>query len=185
MSVEEPAFRVQLRDGPFEVCDYPSLVVAEVVVSGDQGHAAGQGFRILAGFIFGANARREKIAMTAPVTLLPVSRRPGSPTPSVEARGAGEWVVRFTMPKAYTIATLPLPKDARIHLRAAPPMRVAVVRFSGVANPQAFEVKAKELGAWMGKRGLPAAGPAALAQYDPPWTLWFLRRNEVMIPVGA
>ena len=170
MSVEEPAFRVQLRDGPFEVRDYPSLVVAEVVVSGDQRHAANQGFRMLASYIFGGNARREKIAMTAPVTLLPTDRRPGSPIPWVEAHWAGQWVMRFTMPKAYVIDALPPPKDARVRLRAAQPTRVAVVRFSGLANSEAFGVKAQELNAWMKRRALPAMGSAALAQYDPPWT---------------
>ena len=185
MSVEEPAYRVQLRDGPFEVRDYPALVNAEVTVSGDQNHAAGQGFRILAGYIFGGNARRESIAMTAPVTLLPISRKPGLPTPLVEARGSGEWVVRFTMPKAYAIAMLPPPRDARVRLRVAPPTRVAVIRFSGVANPGAFEMQARALDAWLKRRALPAVGPATLAQYDPPWTLWFLRRNEVLIPVAA
>jgi hypothetical protein len=185
MSVEEPAYRMQLRDGPFEIRDYPALVNAEVTVSGDQNHAAGQGFRILAGYIFGGNARRERIAMTAPVTLLPTGRNPGFLAPSVEAGRAGGWVVRFTMPKAYALAGLPPPGDARVRLRVAPPTRVAVVRFSGVASPGAFEVKAQALGTWMKRRGLAEGGPAALAQYDPPWTLWFMRRNEVLIPVAV
>ena len=185
MSVEEPAFHLQLREGPFELRAYPPLVVADVVVAGDQGHAAGQGFRILAGYIFGANARREKIAMTAPVTLLPADPNVHLPAALVEAGGAGQWVVRFTMPKAYAIGALPPPKDARIRMRAIPPGRAAAVRFSGAARPQDFQAKARELSAWMERRGLRAAGPAALAQYDPPWTLWFLRRNEVLIPVAT
>lgn len=185
MSVEEPAFRLQLREGPFELRAYPAAVVADVAVAGDQDRAAGQGFRILAGYIFGANARREKIAMTAPVTLLPADRGPRLPAALVEAGGAGQWVVRFTMPKAYALDALPPARDARIRIHATPPGRVAAVRFSGVARPRDFETKARELSAWMERRALRAAGPAALAQYDPPWTLWFLRRNEVLIPLAT
>jgi hypothetical protein len=81
--------------------------------------------------------------------------------------------------------TLPRPNDARVHLRATPQTRFAVIRFSGVAQPDNVAAKTAELSAWMGRRHLRPAGPASLAQYDPPWTLWFMRRNEVMIPVAA
>ena len=102
--------------------------------------------------------------------------------PVTRTQAAGEWVVRFTMPSRYTLATLPRPNDARVHLRETPPARVAVVRFSGVAQPGNVADKTATLSAWMRRRHLQAAGPASLAQYDPPWTLWFMRRNEVMIP---
>ena len=185
MSVEEPAFGLQLRDGQFEVREYPALVVAEVVVEGDQSHAAGQGFRILASYIFGGNARRESIAMTAPVTLIPSRGKAGLAAPTVEERGSREWLVRFTMPKQYTMGTLPPPKDPRVSLRATPPERFAVIRFSGLANPHDAEAKTVALSAWIQARRLKPTGPAALAQYDPPWTLWFLRRNEVMFPIAS
>lgn len=179
MAVEEAAFRVGLREGQFEVRDYPALVVAEVVVGGDQNQAASAGFRLLAGYIFGGNARRENIAMTAPVTLIPAHDAVGS----VTAQGAGAWVVRFTMPKRFAIEGLPPPKDTRVRLRVAPPARLAVIRFSGVAQPDAFRARTAELNAWLKTHRMRATGPASLAQYDPPWTLWFLRRNEVMIPL--
>ena len=185
MSVEEPGFRVRLRDGPFEVRDYPALVIAEVAVSGDQKQAANAGFRILAGYIFGRNARRESIAMTAPVTLFPTPDRIGVATPVAGAFDAHRWVVRFTMPKRFQISSLPEPNDTRIRLRVAPSVRVAVIRFSGLAEPETVKAKADELKAWLEARGLHTAGAASLAQYDPPWTLWFLRRNEVSIPVAA
>ena len=183
MAVEEPAFRVRLQEGRFEVRDYPALVVAEVAVTGDRRQAAGEGFRILAGYIFGGNARRESIAMTAPVTLVPVGERTGTAAPRVEARGAGGWVVRFTMPRRYAIDALPPPKDARIRLRVAPQARFAVIRFSGLAEPRDVAARTVELDAWARARHLRRTGVPSLAQYDPPWTLWFLRRNEVMVPV--
>ena len=181
MAVEEPAFHLRLRDGAFEVRDYPPLTVAEVTVDGDQTQAASRGFRLLAGYIFGGNARRQSIAMTAPVAQIPSAENVGAAAADTET--AGRWVVSFTMPKSYVLETLPEPKDARVRLRRAPPTRVAVLRFSGLAHKEEVQSKARELAAWVQRRRLRTVGPVSLAQYDPPWTLWFLRRNEVMIPV--
>lgn len=86
------------------------------------------------------------------------------------------------MPKAYAIATLPHPKHPRIRVGAIPPKRVAIVRFSGVARPNDREAKATALKAWTKRRALRVGGVAALAQYDPPWTLWVLRQNRALIP---
>ena len=185
MSVEEPAFRLRLREGRFELRDYPSLVVAEVVVAGDQKTAASAGFRSLAGYIFGGNARGERIAMTAPVTQSRRGDAIGLAAPLVRSGGSGgEWVVSFTMPRTYALGALPPPKNARVRLRATPATRYAVIRFSGTAQPNEVEARAAELGGWVEGRGLRARGGAALAQYDPPWTPWFLRRNEVLIPLA-
>ena len=183
MAVEEPPFQSRLRAGAFEVRDYPALVAADVEVDGDQGQAANRGFRILAGYIFGGNARREPIAMTAPVVLVRTDA-PTAPGFVAPSNGRGRWRVRFFLPHALALETLPRPRDPRIVLARAPASRWAVVRFSGLAHPAAADAKAAELRAWMATRGLPVGGPPSLAQYDPPWTLWFLRRNEVLIPVA-
>ena len=168
LAVEEPAYRTVLKDGAFEIRDYPALVVAETTASGSQWDAGGEGFRALAGYIFGGNRNQKKIAMTAPVGM---------------TQTGGEWVVRFTMPRGYTLDTLPKPDNARVALREAPPTRFAVLRFSGLAREGTVADRKAELSAWIEKRGLKPTGPATLAQYNPPWTLWFLRRNEVMAPV--
>ena len=184
MAVEEPPFRSVLKDGAFEIRDYPALVVAEVTVAGGQSAAASRGFRLLAAYIFGGNARRQSIAMTAPVAQEPVGEKIAMTAPVVQTRAPDAWVVRFTMPRGYTLETLPRPNDARVRLRTTPPTKVAVIRFSGVAEPGNVAAKSAELSAWIQRRRLRPTGPAALAQYDPPWTLWFMRRNEVMIPVA-
>ncbi len=184
MAVEEPPFRSVLKDGAFEIRAYPALVVAEVTVTGSQSAAASRGFRLLAGYIFGGNARRQSVAMTAPVAQEPVGEKIAMTAPVTQTRTADAWVVRFTMPRGYTLETLPRPNDAQVRLRATPPAEVAVIRFSGVAEPRAVAARSAELTAWIQRHHLRARGPATLAQYDPPWTLWFMRRNEVMIPVG-
>jgi len=183
MAVEEPAFRKILQDGAFEIRDYPALVVAEVTVAGEQRQAASRGFRLLAGYIFGGNKRRQSIAMTAPVAQEATSEKIAMTAPVVQTQNAGEWVVRFTMPHAYSLATLPEPKDPRVRLRLAPAARVAVIRFSGLAQPDNVAAKTLELAAWMKRNHLCGVGPTSLSQYDPPWTLWFMRRNEVTIPI--
>lgn len=184
MAVEEPPFKAVLREGAFEVRDYPALVVAEVTVGGDQKEAAGKGFRLLAGYIFGGNKRRQSIAMTAPVAQASISEKIAMTAPVTQTQKANEWVVRFTMPSAYSLETLPEPNDPKVHLRVLAPARFAVLRFSGLARKDDVAAKTSELEKIAGTHHLRATGPASLAQYDPPWTLWFMRRNEVMIPVA-
>ncbi len=183
MAVEEPAFKAVLHEGAFEVRDYPALVVAEVTVSGDQKEAASKGFRLLAGYIFGGNKRRQSIAMTAPVAQAPTSEKIAMTAPVTQIQSAGEWVVRFTMPSAYSMESLPEPNDPKVHLRVLPPTRFAVLQFSGLARKDDVVAKTADLEKLAATHHLRAVGPASLAQYDPPWTLWFMRRNEVMIPV--
>ena len=184
MAVEEPAFKAVLDEGAFEIRDYPALVVAEVTVSGDQKEAASKGFRLLAGYIFGGNKRRQSIAMTAPVAQAQTSEKIAMTAPVTQIQSAGEWVVRFTMPSAYSMETLPEPNDPKVHLRLVPPARFAVLKFSGLASKDDVTAKTAVLEKLAGTHHLRAVGPASLAQYDPPWTLWFMRRNEVMIPVA-
>ena len=184
LAVEEPPFRAIVHDGAYELRDYPALVVAEVQTTGDQKAAANSGFRLLAGYIFGGNRRRTSIAMTAPVAQRPAGEAIPMTAPVTETGTGRTWLIQFTMPRAYTLATLPEPNDSRVRLRATPPARFAVIRFSGLAEPGDVAAKTGDLRAWMAGRQLRAAGPASLAQYDPPWTLWFARRNEVLIPVA-
>jgi hypothetical protein len=186
MATEEPAFTVVIDDDAFQVRQYPPLIVAETHVDGDRSDASGAGFRILAGYIFGGNTRLESIAMTAPVVQSPpISEKIAMTAPVSQTAADGTWIVRFTMPSGYTLDTLPKPNDPHVQLSLAPAVRVAVVRFSGWANDQDFKRKLAELEQWMTKRRIKAIGPASLAQYNPPWTLGPLRRNEVMVPVEA
>jgi len=180
---EEPPHKVAARDGDFEIRDYPALPVAEVTVQGDRNSAAYAGFRKLAGFIFGANSRKQSIEMTAPVI---EARGDGAMMTSALAEPTGSspsWVIRFVMPREFSLAALPKPDDLSIRLREEPPTRFAVLRFSGLAGDAAIAAKTAELESMLKARDLVPAGPPIVAQYDPPWTLWFMRRNEVMIPI--
>jgi hypothetical protein len=183
MAIEEPKYTVSLQEGAFEIRDYQAAIAAEVTVAGDQQGAASAGFRLLAGYIFGGNTRRQNIEMTAPVAQERVSEKIAMTAPVTQTPSEGKWVVRFTMPATYTLETLPEPNDPRIKLRKIPPARFLVLRFSGYATPSSVEARTAELVAFAKGRHLRMIGPVSLAQYNPPWTLWFMRRNEVMIPL--
>jgi hypothetical protein len=184
IATEEPAFKITLQDGAFEVRDYPGLVAAEVSVGGTRGEASSAGFRLLAGYIFGGNRAKQSIAMTAPVVQAPSESESIAMTAPVVLTGrTGAWTVRFIMPSQYTLDTLPVPNDAQVKLLALPPTRVAVLKFSGLAKEDDVAQKTAELLAMTTAKQLIVTSPVALARYNPPWTLWFLRRNEVMVPV--
>ena len=183
MAVEEPPFKTVLSDGAFQVRDYPGLIVAEVTVTGEQKAAASKGFRLLAGYIFGGNKRRQSIAMTAPVAQAPVSEKIAMTAPVTQIENAGTWIVRFTMPSALTMEALPEPNDPKVQLRRLQPTRVAVLRFSGLAGERDVAAKSAELLKAAKVHHIGATGPVTLAQYNPPWTLWFMRRNELLVSV--
>ena len=184
LAIEEPKYTLDLQEGSFEIRDYQGAVVAEVTVTGEQREAASKGFRLLAGYIFGGNRRHQGIAMTAPVAQERTGQTIAMTAPVTQTRSEGAWVVRFTMPSAYSMDTLPEPNDPKVHLRVLPPTRFAVLQFSGLARKDDVATKTAELEKLAGTHHLRAIGPASLAQYDPPWTLWFMRRNEVMLPVA-
>ena len=167
-AVEEPKFqRLAVWDN-CELRAYAALVVAETTIAAGRDAAGNAGFRRLAGYIFGGNASAEKIAMTAPV---------------LETPAGDGWTIRFTMPEGHTLATLPKPDDAKVNMQVVPPTKLAVIRFSGWASDADFADKTRELMSCLAAHGLTAAGPAALAQYNPHWTLGPWRRNEVMVEV--
>jgi len=184
MAVEEPSFEVVLQEGSYSVRDYPAQIAAETVVQGERSQSISAGFRMLAGFIFGGNTRRQSIAMTAPVLQQPSAGESIPMTaPVTQSGSAGAWTIRFIMPRAYTLETLPQPNDARVRLVPVPRTRYAVVQFSGLAREGDIAQKTTDLKAFIATHRLIETGDSTLARYDPPWTLWFLRRNEIQIPV--
>jgi SOUL heme-binding protein len=181
--VEEPKFTLVEQSGAFELRDYPPLLVAEATVKGERTIAINQGFRVIADYIFGNNIAAEKVAMTAPVTQQ-ASEAVAMTAPVTQQAAGDSWTVRFIMPSQYTMETLPKPKNSAVTLKQVEGQRVLAIRFSGAADDQMLKDKTALLTAEIGKRGLAPLADATYAFYDPPWTLGFLRRNEVMIAVG-
>lgn len=182
--VEEPAFATTAREGDFEVRRYGPRVVAKTEVEGDWSAAGNEGFRRLAGYIFGKNHRSTEIAMTAPVGQ---SRGASIPmtAPVGQRRGGDAWTVTFTMPAGASLDTLPTPDDPRVVLEVSPAVDVAVVRFSGRWTEAIMRDKTEALRTWVASRRLRVLGEPEVNRYDPPFKPWFLRRNEVWLPVAA
>ena len=100
------------------------------------------------------------------------------------ADGADGWTIRFYMPAKWTIDSLPAPDDERVRLVAQPAETVAVLRFTGDRSPDAIDAQTTKLRDVLRATGFEPVGPPTAWFYDPPWTIPFLRRNEVVIPVA-
>ncbi|MGR6584802.1 SOUL family heme-binding protein (plasmid) [Rhodococcus qingshengii] len=168
---EEPRYDVVGKIQGLEIRRYGPRIAGETTVPGDEESARSAGFRRLAGYIFGANMSKSKIAMTAPVA---------------QVRGRGErWVVQFYMPSRSTMNTLPTPEEQNVELVEVAAETVAVLRFSGDRSRGAVAARTAELLRVLEKTTWVPNGEAVAWFYDPPWTIPFRRRNEVMVPVMA
>ncbi|MCM0678759.1 heme-binding protein [Micromonospora phytophila] len=184
---EQQPYRVVSRQPGFELRRYPAHLVAEVRVEGPFDQVANDAFRPLAAYIGGANRSRRAVGTTAPVVQEaepePETIAMTAPVLQEEGERPGCWVVRFVMPASFTPETLPEPADPRIHTREIPEQLAAAVRFSGRWTARAFDRQARALGRAVTAAGLQPCGAIRYARFDPPWKPWFLRRNEVVLPV--
>lgn len=185
MATEEPEYTVIEKSGAFELRSYSPMIVAETRVSGSMDDASSAGFRLIADYIFGNNTSRgggnEKISMTAPVTMEPASEKISMTAPVSIEQEDGQWRVHFVMPSDYTMEILPRPNNPAVSLREVPARNYAVIRFSGFTGEDKIAAKTAELMSWLDSKGITPIGKPELARYNPPWTLPFLRRNEVMV----
>lgn len=182
-NVEQPKYLVVQSDRSIEIRDYPAMIVAEANVRGAREEAINEGFRIIADYIFGNNLSSQRVAMPAPVTQQ-ASEKIAMTAPVTQQGDGDSWQVRFIMPASYTLATLPKPKNHAVQLKEIASRRCAVVRFSGLAGEARLKRETDQLTKFISAKKLTALSVATYAFYDPPWTLPFLRRNEVMIEVA-
>lgn len=186
-AIEEPAYTVVQKTDVFEVRQYAPYLVAEVIVPGPASEAGNQGFNLLGGYIFGKNKGERKLDMTAPVTQTPLE--PGPPVklemtaPVTQAPAPGGFAVQFVMPKGYTLASLPEPLDARVKLREVSGQRVAVIRFSGGWSQSTYEAQLQTLRTALANANIKTQGEPVLSRYNSPFSLPFLRRNEIWLNV--
>ena len=185
MAIEEAAYTVVIKDEKFEIRDYAPHILAETFVEGDFEEAGNKAFNVLFGYISGDNRSREKLAMTAPVSQEPKGEKIKMTAPVGQQRVQESWAVSFMMPASYTLETLPEPEDPKVTLRQVPARRMAAVRYSGFWSEKRYLRYKLELESWIHERGLTIVGDPIWARYNPPFTPWFLRRNEILIPVDT
>lgn len=167
---EHQPYEVLQRYSGFELRRYPEHVVAETDVTAPFGVAGNLAFPKLARYIGGHNRASRKVAMTAPVVQEQDPR-------------SGVFVVGFVMPSDMAPDDLPEPLDTAIRTRRIPAQTAAAVTFSGRWSRSSYQAHTNELLAMVARAHLEVAGPPRYARFDPPWTPWFLRKNEVVIPV--
>ena len=166
IAIEEPVYQVEKawETEQIEIRAYAPRVMAVTEMTED----SNGGFRVLAGYIFGGNAEEQEIAMTAPVQQ------------SME----GDREMAFMMPAEYALEDLPKPEDQRVSFREAPAYTAAVIQFSGWASAEKADENWQQLRRFLIAEGINITGEPTLNQYNPPWTLPFMRRNEIIVPVA-
>ena len=166
IAIEEPVYEVEKawEAEQIEIRAYAPRVMAVTGMTED----SDSGFRVLAGYIFGGNAAEQKIAMTAPV----------------QQSMAGEKEMAFMIPAEYALEDLPEPEDQRVSFREAPAYTAAVIQFSGWASADKADENWQQLRQFLIAEGIDITGEPTLNQYNPPWTLPFMRRNEIIVPVA-
>jgi hypothetical protein len=184
VATEEVKYRVLESSGDFELRQYESSLGAETTVEGDFHEVGNEGFRRLFDYISGKNRKKQSIPMTAPVSQEASSEKIPMTAPVNQEKVGGAWRITFLMPSAFTMETLPEPLDSRVKLVKIPGRLMAALKYSGTWSRERYEGKEQRLKELIRQRGLKIEGEPVFARYNPPFMPWFLRRNEVLIPVG-
>ena len=177
---EGPSFKVIEKNGNFEIREYSSYIIAKTTVEGSYDDSSGEAFRILAGYIFGKNKGNKKIAMTSPVEMEEKPTKIAMTSPVEMSQVGDSFTMSFSMPSKYKIDDLPEPLDERISFEKIEPRTVASHEFSWFSSKKRNLKKAEELRNWLkGNKNYIVDDTHTFAGYNPPWTLPFLKRNEV------
>ena len=184
-TVEEPPFQAVAQLNGLTIRRYGPRLAAETVENGGEIDARSAGFRRLAAYIFGANRSRASIAMTAPVAQSGGPEKIAMTAPVDQAPEAdGSWRIRFFMPAAYTLETLPQPSDSRVRIVTVPVQTVAVLCYTGIPSASAVKWANETLLKRLDGTAWHPIGQPISWFFDPPWTLPPLRRNEAVVAVA-
>jgi hypothetical protein len=183
MAAEEAKYTVVLKEESFELRRYEAHILAETAVDGDFDSAGNKAFGKLFKYISGENKTRETVDMTSPVGQEAASEQIDMTSPVGQQQDNGRWMVSFMMPASFTLETLPEPKDSTVILRQVPARHIAAIRYSGLWSEKGYLRNKEKLDAWVQDKALSVIGEPIWARYDPPFMPWFMRRNEILLPV--
>ena len=180
MAIETPKYEVVLKKEGFEIRKYPPYVTIETMVSGEFESAGNKGFRILLDYISGNNQKKQKMEMTAPVEQKAVGEKISMTAP-VEFRGSnGNYTLAFVLPGEYTSENTPLPNDSRITVIFNKPRIFLAWRFSGFWSESNYNENLDKVKNFIVKEKITTMGEPIYARYNSPFSIWFLRRNEIL-----
>lgn len=183
-ATEEAKYTVVEKHEAIEIRDYAPHIVAETVVESSLEGAGDKAFKRLFQYISGNNLARRSGPAAALGSKEPRGQKISMTSP-VEQRAVDDrWAVSFMMPSSLTRESLPAPKDPQVVLRSVPARRVASIRYSGLWSEERYLSHKSQLESWIARKGLTIVGEPHWARYDPPFTPWFMRRNEVLIPIA-
>lgn len=183
---EQPKYEVVERIGSsVEIRRYAPRIAAEATIDVTKsGNPRADAFRIVAAYIFGANKGKKKIDMTSPVEIKTAGEKIAMTAPVQVNKSEKRLAMRFFMPTQYTREELPEPVDSRVRLVDIPSETVAVLRFTGSTDDAAISTRTAELLKLLRGTNWKTEGTPTAFFYNPPWTIPFLRRNEIAVAVS-
>ena len=182
-NVEKPDYKVIQTERNIEIRQYEPMIIAEVEVDGKREDAIREGFRLIADYIFGNNTVQRDIAMTAPVQQQE-SQKIAMTAPVQQQSTGRSWQISFVMPSKYSMETLPEPKNDRVRLKEILTKKFVVIEFSGTNSNENVTEHENQLMNYTEANQIKIIGSPKYAFYNAPWTLPFMRRNEVMIEIN-
>ena len=179
MAIEEPDFKIEFKTKNYEIRMYSEIWVAETQVFSSFEESGNAAFRILADYIFGNNKSKTKIKMTAPVAMQAQSEKIAMTAPVTQVKKNDGYLIQFTMPKGFTLETLPEPNDDRVKLKKISARRIVVFNYSGRWTKERYLEKLNLFILNLKKDYIQTLGEPIFSRYNPPFMPWFLRRNEI------
>jgi SOUL heme-binding protein len=166
---ETQKYRVILKEKDFEIRFYPEVTMATITSAATSYRELGRsGFRKLANYIFGGNATKQKIAMTAPVHM--------------EMHDSLS-TMSFVMPSMYNEGNLPIPQDSGVMIKTVQEEYVAALTFGGYASDSEIRFQTEELERALKARAISFNGNFRFLGYNAPYQ-FFNRRNEIIVRVN-
>lgn len=189
MAIEEPKYTVSQKNDIYEIRNYDAYIVAKTTVTGTFDEMGNKAFGILFKYISGQNQKREKIKMTAPVIQENVNKQgekiamTAPVMQEIDRSDPKSATYSFVMPEESDMKTLPIPLDKRIKLVEIAQKTVAVRTYSGGWGEEKYKKNEAILVNALKDAGIKTKGNTSFARYNSPFSLWFMRRNEIMIEV--
>lgn len=171
------------KSNEFEIREYSSYIVAQIELVNSNTDQSSDAFKILAGYIFGNKKSKNDISMTSPV-IEQKSQKISMTSPVNELNIDGRYIMQFVMPTKYNLQNLPRPNNDNISLKKVESKTVAVIGYTWINSKSKKMLNEQKLIKWLQEnKKYSVAGEVYYASYNPPWTIPFLRTNEVLVPI--